>query len=100
LLLKLVIDAGKKLDKLCPVTTWKDDDSGEQRFLDEDGRTRRLLLRIASTIRAIQATQEYVGRGPMKTRGSELDNEFGERRAVFDKALKEFRTKLNIPAED
>lgn len=93
LLLELIEEATKSLEE------WRSkvkDAEGKEAF-DADGRTRRLLLRMSCMLRAIDATQEYVGFGDMKKRGADLAAAFAQRQTAFDRALTGFRSELNLP---
>jgi len=93
LLLEVIGEAEKGLAKWCPTLKWKDTD-GKEQSLDEDGRTRLMLLRMSFMLRAIESVQQYVGREALKERGKELAAVLQKRRLALDNALSTFTERL------
>ncbi|HEY5704167.1 MAG TPA: hypothetical protein VIS96_01180 [Terrimicrobiaceae bacterium] len=84
-LLNLIVQARGKLEELCK----------ENRSVDVNGRTRRLLLRMWCMLQAVQAAQDYVAglKGP--ERGEQLAIFLDQRRTAFEDGLQKFRNELN-----
>jgi hypothetical protein len=86
LLLEMIAQASDKLDTFAAEGS------------DKHGQTRRLILRLGSTVRVGRVAQEYVGKGKYKEIGMKLEAILHERKQALDDALKTLKDHLPPPS--